>query len=235
MSVNHFQFNDEVLDALEASLSPERLATYVQSANGDREKALYLYTWNTAISAAFYAPLQGLEVALRNALHQQLEIAYGAEWYDNQKCGLDAGALNRIDDAKNQLGKGKYPIDPPHLVAELPFGFWVSLLGSGGRPRAPECNKKNYEMTLWRPALYKAFPYSKRKRADTHKPLDFLRTLRNRIAHHEPIFNRHLEKDYQSIIEVTKWISPKTADWIIHHSRVDELMKQDRHRNGIKF
>lgn len=169
-------------------------------------------------------------------MHRQLESVYGSDWYDKPKCGLDAGALNRIDEAKNKLRKGSYPIDPPHVIAELPFGFWVSLLGKGGKPRHPETNKKNYEMTLWRPALFKAFPHSGRKnRSDTHQPLDFLRTLRNRIAHHEPIFNRHLEKDYLSIIEVTEWICPKTADWIKHHSRVEFLLKHDRYSNSIKF
>jgi hypothetical protein len=236
INVNSFHFDDEILDALETSLSPERIATYVQFTNGDREKALCLYTWNTAISAAFYAPLQGLEVALRNSMHRQIETVYGSHWYDNQQCGLDAGTLNRIDEAKNKLKKGRYLIDPPHIVAELPFGFWVSLLGKGGQPRPPEIHKRNYEMTLWRPALFRAFPHSgRRNRSDTHKPLDYLRTLRNRIAHHEPIFNRHLEKDYQSIIEVTEWICPKTADWIKHHSRVDFLLKQDRYSNGIQF
>ena len=235
INVNPFHFNDEILDALETSLSPERIATYVQSTNGDREKALCLYTWNTAISAAFYAPLQGLEVALRNSMHRQLEAVYGSNWYDNPSCGLDAGALYRIDEAKAKLRKGRYPIDPPHIVAELPFGFWVSLLGKGGHPRPPETLKRNYEMTLWRPALFKAFPHSKRKRSDTHLPLDYLRTLRNRIAHHEPIFNRHLQKDYQSVIEVTEWICPKTADWIKHHSRVDFLLKQNPYSNAIKF
>lgn len=233
--VNLFDFNDEILNALETSLSPERIETYVRAANGNKERALRLYTWNTAVSAAFYGPLQGLEVALRNGMHQQLEMKYGSDWYDNQKCGLDAGALNRIDEAKTKLRKGKYPIDPPHVVAELPFGFWVSLLGKGGHPRTPETAKRNYEMTLWRPALFRAFPYNKQKRSDIHKPFNYLRTLRNRIAHHEPIFNRHLEKDYQSIIEVTEWICPKTADWIKHHSRVEELLHQGRHGNGIKF
>lgn len=235
IGVNIFHFNDEILSALESSLSPERIATYVMAADGDKEKALRLYTWNTAISAAFYGPLQGLEVAVRNAMHRQLEAKYAADWYDNPLCGLDAGALNRIDDAKNKLQTGNYPIDPPHIVAELPFGFWVSLLGKGGRPRFPETSKRNYDMTLWRPTLYKAFPNSRRSRSDTHSPLDYLRTLRNRIAHHEPIFNRHLEKDYQSILDVTEWICPKTAEWIKHHSRIEELLKQDRYNNGIRF
>lgn len=233
--VNHFPFNDEVLAALETSLSPERMATYIQKTGGDRELAMRLYTWNTAISAAFYGPLQGLEVALRNAMHRQLCAKYGADWYDNPACGFDAGALARIDEAKRTLGRGNYQVDPPHVVAELPFGFWVSLLGKGGWAAAPDSGKRNYDMTLWRPALYKAFPHSRRSRADTHRPLDYLRTLRNRIAHHEPIFTRHLEQDFRSILEVAGWICPQTAHWIEHHSRVKALLARGWQDNGIVF
>jgi hypothetical protein len=64
-SVKIFGLEGGVLDALETSLSRQRLATYVNAAGGDREQAVRLYTWNTAVSAAFYGPLQGLEVAPR--------------------------------------------------------------------------------------------------------------------------------------------------------------------------
>ena len=76
------------------------MGTYLRAVQGDREKALHLYTWNTAISAAFYGPLQGLEVALRNAMHRQLAGRYGAAWYNNPAAGLDTGCLVRIADAK---------------------------------------------------------------------------------------------------------------------------------------
>lgn len=236
MSVKIFPFSNGVLDALETSLSPERVATYASAVGGDREKALRLYTWNTAVSAAFYGPLQGLEVALRNAMHSQLSGCYGLDWYDNPACDLDGMTMNRIDEAKGKLQRGGYAIDPPHMVAELSFGFWVSLLGSGGYPRGPRGQKKkNYEMTLWRPALYKAFPNARMKRTQVHQPLDYLRTFRNRIAHHEPIFNRHLQKDYDSILMITGWICSRTTDWIKHHSRVDQILQQDRYRGEVLF
>lgn len=228
-----YHFNDEILDALETSLSPERMATYLKASAGDREKALRLYTWNTAISAAFYGPLQGLEVALRNAIHRQLSAVYGLAWYEVPACGLDAGALRCIGEAKQRVGQGGYALDPPHIVAELPFGFWVSLLGRGGKGQ--DGRKRNYDMTLWRRGLYKAFPNSRRSRAATHQPLDYLRTFRNRIAHHEPIFGRHLQADYQSLLDVTGWICPRTADWIRHHSRVDALLACDREGSDIGF
>ncbi len=90
-------------------------------------------------------------------------------------------------------------------------------------------------MTLWRKALYKAFPHSRKSRAETHSPLDYLRTFRNRIAHHEPIFNRPLEADFRSILEVSGWICPKTADWIRHHGRVEEMLDCERNDGSVMF
>lgn len=236
-NVNHYPFNDAVLDALETSLSSERMATYIRETDGDRERAIRLYTWNTALSAAFYGPLQGLEVVVRNAMHRELSVKYGRDWYDNPRCGLDGRALERIGEAKATLARGSYSVDPPHVVAELPFGFWVSLLGKGGAeaPSTGQGRKRNYDMTLWRPALYKAFPNSRRSRVDTHRPLDYLRTLRNRIAHHEPIFNRHLAMDFESILEVAGWICPQTSEWINHHSRVSELLVRGPKDDSVKF
>lgn len=224
-----------VLDALQASLSPERFATYLAAASGDRAEALRLYTWNTALSAAFYGPLQGLEVAVRNAQHRELSARYGPGWYDNPQVGLDAGALDRVRAAKDELRRGRYAVDPPHLVAILPFGFWVSLLGRGGRGAVPGAPKRDYDMTLWRPALHRAFPNARLRRADAHSRLDYLRTFRNRIAHHEPIFARHLTADHDSILLVTGWISTETRDWIAHHSRVPRLLAMNRDAAAASF
>ena len=100
---------------------------------GDREGAIRLYAWNTAVSAAFYGPLQGLEVALRNAMHRRLAERYGEAWYDNRDAGLDRGAMQRVASARTELARDAYGDDPPRIVAALSFGFWVSLLGPGGR------------------------------------------------------------------------------------------------------
>lgn len=59
--------------------------------------------------------------------------------------------------------------------------------GSGGRLESGR--KANYEMTLWRPALRQVFAHcATLTRRQAHEPLNDLRILRNRIAHHAPIF-----------------------------------------------
>lgn len=215
----------DLLDGLEAAFSPERLSTYLQATEGDRAQALRLYTWNTAICAAFYGPLQALEVALRNAMHRELATCYGQEWYDNPAAGLDRGARERIADARMTAQRAGHAATPSRLVATLPFGFWASLLGPGARiERAGP--KADYEKTLWRPALRGAFPHHRAPltRRQAHKPLDALRALRNRCAHHEPVFARPLREDHDRILEVAGWISPHVRAWIERHSRVPTLL-----------
>ena len=234
-AVNTWSWREELLDDLEASFSPERLDTYLAVAQGDRERALKLYTRNTELSAAFYGPLQGLEVALRNALHRELTRLYGAAWYDNLAAGLDRGALERIADAKRKIAPGGGTVTPSKMVARLSFGFWVSLLGSGGRLDAAG-RRANYEMTLWRPALRRAFPYrTPLTRIQAYQPLNALRKLRNRIAHHEPIFARPLLEDHERIVEVTGWISPGARMWIDRHSRVPLLLAASDDEAGVHF
>ena len=224
--VNRFSYSQEVLTELESSLSPERMSTYVQAVSKqDKEEAVRLYIWNIALSSAFYGMLQVLEVTLRNAMHSQLAANYGPTWYDNPLVGLDDGSTRRIQNAKIRLTRtGHQRISTGRVVAGLSFGFWVSLLGHGGR--MAELNRRaNYEMTLWRPVLRHAFPHAgSLTRKQAHAALDPLRTLRNRIAHHEPIFLREHTVDYRLILEVTGWISPTTREWLDHHSRVQALL-----------
>ena len=233
--VKPFSYAEDILNDLEASFSPERMSTYLNATGGDREKAFHLYAWNTATSAAFYGPLQGLEVALRNAIHRQLDGCYGAAWYDNPAAGLDAGCLKRIADAKKEVARAGHAAGPPRIVAALSFGCWISLLGSGGRID-PAGRKADYEKTLWRPALRGAFPHrATLTRKQAHRPLDYLRTLRNRIAHHEPIFARHLSQDHQHILDVTGWISPRVRTWIEAHSRVPMLLDASNYATDVHF
>ena len=158
--VKSFSYTEGFLEELKTSLSSERMDTYLRATLGNGERAALLYTWNTAVSGAFYGPLQGLEVALRNAMHRQIGRRYGKTWYDNPNTGLDDGCRARIAKAKLRLRRDGHTVNPPQMVAALPFGIWVSLLGSGGQIGGSG-HRANYEMTLWRPALRRVFQYRK--------------------------------------------------------------------------
>jgi len=102
------------------------------------------------------------------------------------------------------------------VVAALSFGFWVSLLSGG--------HGWNYEMTLWRPGLRKAFPEYRGTRARLHNKLNTVRLFRNRIAHHEPVHHRHLAADYESVLTIAGWLSPAYARWIRRQDQIVEVI-----------
>lgn len=190
------------LVAIERSLSLERLSGYTRLARGDRQKAIDLYERNTAFSEALYTPLQGLEVAIRNACSIEMAALLGGNWYQNPARIFEHPATEMIDKAHRALVADGKTITPDHIIAELSFGFWVAILA----PR--------YENRLWRPALRKAFRNRPKgvERKEIHKSLNALRRLRNRVAHHEPILQRDLVHDYRQIQRIIAWSCGHTAE-----------------------
>ena len=215
------------LQAVREYLSEDRFRPYLEASRGDAVKASSLYAWNTAASAALYGPLQVVEVTLRNAVHARLTTRFGVDWFDRLDATLAVGCLDRISAAKRKVRGQIGAKTAGQVVASLPFGFWVSLLGPGGR--RPDGRRANYEMVLWRPCLRPVFQHQEalsRKRA--HAELDALRKLRNRVAHHEPVFRRDLKADHLRILTVLGWISPEAADWVQRHSRLGDVLDADR-------
>jgi hypothetical protein len=196
--------------ALKGSLSEERFQTYLDASGGDEDAALCLYTWNTAVAAAFYGPLQACEVTLRNSVNAALAHRYGQWWFRNGQIlhNREIAMAREAEETINRLGK---TATGGRVVAELNFAFWVSLFA------------KSYDTALWRTELHRAFSPTPDRRA-LHENLDRLRTLRNRVAHHEPIFQRHLMDDYDRILDILSRLSPPVAEWVRHHSRVPDII-----------
>jgi len=54
--------------------------------------------------------------------------------------------------------------------------------------------------------------------------LEQLRELRNRIAHHEPIFKRQLVGDFSKIQELIAFRCPATALWMTNNQQASTLI-----------
>ncbi len=204
--------------ALERAFSPERMQTYLAAAGGDHATALRLYARNAQLGAAFHGPLQAFEVALRNAMHARLEERYGRRWYTNPAAGLDSHAHDSMAGVLRH-GAGVQTAD--RFVASMSLGFWVRLVGRGGSVNGGR--KADYDRTLWRPALHRAFPGHPRRQVQQR--LNDLRRLRNRIAHHEPIVGRDPHKDHDDLLEAMGWISSDVRAWIERHSNLPDVLR----------
>ncbi|WP_137726530.1 Abi family protein [Prescottella subtropica] len=212
-----------LIQNLHTLLTPERLAPYKAAAGGDVERALDLYEWNSKVSAAVFEDLGYLEVVLRNACHNQLHQWNHRQngdplWYRHSVFG--PASQDDIGKARQRATRGGRPELPGRVVAELMFGFWRFL------------HARSYEATLWTPCLRLAYPHLQpRRRQTVYTRLDHLNTLRNRIAHHEPIHRAQIAgtgKDiaglHSELLEVLGWIDPVIADWVRARSDVPALL-----------
>ncbi|SEW40813.1 hypothetical protein SAMN05421595_2841 [Austwickia chelonae] len=128
---------------------------------------------------------------------------------------FDHRRIEQIKDARQILSRRQLPTNEGRVVAELSLGFWRFLLA------------KRYQNTLWAPHLRHAFPGMKpQRRGDVYCHVDVLHTLRNRIAHHEPIHHFPLDDRHDRMLLVIEWIDPAMSDWLSGLSRVPELLKQ---------
>jgi hypothetical protein len=189
------------LAALESALSEPRLNAYRLDADEPVEAVIGRYRWNIALSMSFYPALHLLEVTLRNNLHRVMSAHHGTSaWYELTPPVLTPGDQGTIMKAKGELKKQQKPEEPGRLVAELSFGFWTSLLGTG------------YEQKLWPRLLGAVFPHMPRRqrtRSNVARRFHHIRHLRNRVSHHEPIYKlKNLAQRYGEIQEALGWLSP---------------------------
>ena len=123
-----FMYTPENLAQIERSVSPERLAPYLSSAGGSLELAVRLYKQNPLLSEGLYGILQGLEVALRNAMHMELAAGLGStSWWTVGVLAQDQQHM--LQKTQAALAREGKPLDAGRVVAELSFGFWSGLFG----------------------------------------------------------------------------------------------------------
>jgi len=220
-----FDYDLGTVALLKELLTADRLTSYLAFAKppNDDRAAIDLYDWNTALCAAFYTPIQALEIALRNALHREMSSIFErADWYSDWAFKVTAASLVcSLAEAANRLTKTNKLVDPPHMIAALHFGFWTQLTRSG-----PD---GNYKRLFWNAGLYNAFPHypGDGKDADgkISRELLILKDFRNRVAHHEPIHNKKPERYYERILKVAAWVDPMLPKWIQHHSECPKLFQ----------
>jgi hypothetical protein len=156
------------------------------------------------------------ELALRNAMHDRLRIRFGrADWWAAASLN-DYGRRAVATAAQKAIGRQQRRYTADDIVAELPFGFWVSLISRGA----------SYDRLLWVPALHRAFPLYRGRREALHDNLLTMVLLRNRIMHHEPIHHRHLHADHAKIYRLIGYISPGMAKELALLDRVDDVLRR---------
>ena len=204
-------------------ISAPRFARYLRARRNDPQAALELYRWNMEVSAAFMVPLHLCEVAMRNGVIEAILQVHGPNW--PRKKGFIQSLPRPSDPRQYDPARNLAQVAARHMtngkvVADLNFAFWEKLFTAGQESR------------LWLPHFRSTFPGAppgtpiSSLRQTAFNQLQRVRQLRNRIAHHEPIFARVLTEDYQRISELVTWRCPVTAAWMNGIQAVTSLLTQ---------
>lgn len=196
-------------------MSAKRMQRYLDATNGDTRKAMALYRYNLKLSQEVFTFVSCFEVALRNAIDYQLTSVFGEEWL---KDSINTGGiftLGRTDQTKKIIQKaysklhreGTY--SHSKLLAEMEFGVWKYMFSA-------------LQYRLTRQCLLRIFPNKPRSTAEIQynntyifNELDKINSLRNRIAHHEPICfglnvaeinTSYIINEYQKIQTLFSWM-----------------------------
>lgn len=177
------------------------------------------------------APLHICEVVIRNAVADALEAVYGPRWpwettfvlslpnpsgsYYNSRRDLKSAAAK-------QPSTGK-------VIPELKFVFWQEMF------------THRHDVRLWNTHIKRIFPsydpaitvVSLRKAV--YADLEAIRKLRNRIAHHEPIFTRNLKTDFERMLKLVEQRSPLVASWMTANQYASRFISQPAVFRGGKL
>lgn len=209
-------------DLLRSGLSDRRLARYAPAAADGAVSTSDMYLWNCSLCEALYLPLHIAEITSRNAIHSAL-LYKGDCWYENSTFRqlLEAHYRSELEkalaDEREQHGGA---VDAHHLVSALSMGFWQHMA------------TVRFERFLFPRGIQKTFRHApwKKKRQDLHDLIEGLRRWRNRIAHHNAIFDKGPAAKYQEALEIISWSSPELSRWVASRSRVSQVINE-RPRN----
>ena len=169
-----------------------------QGTQRDMDVALSTYLWNLALCESLYPSLHGIEVSLRNSIHDTASSKFGNElWFTSLLVGREKETIEKIG---NDFSRRNIEATPGKYISECNFGFWVGLF------------KSEYEHKLWREMTGDVFPYASRRsrtRSTIRNRLDGIRRLRNRVFHFEPVWRLpDLRQQHFDILETIGWINP---------------------------
>jgi Abi-like protein len=243
--------NSADIPALIAAISAPRLHSYrVFFQPQTDEELLAIYRWHEDLCMHFTRILKWGEIVMRNRFHAGLSLHYGTrgpagarDWYNQLRLEAHShDSLRKITHSNNGRPRSPAP-SPDDVVAKLTFGFWPKLLeaeqDTSGQPipwghilPTVVPGHRQTDASYWRPQA---------NRDTLQARLELCPHLRNRIAHHEPIWKQgalleetkprrrrqpavvepaprtpgealnRLQLQHHRLMELLQWLSPDAA------------------------
>lgn len=208
---------------LQRLVSPAKFAPFLRYSQSP-EQAKRLYIWNVELSECFLGPIALVEVAMRNLMNDAMCTHFGVSpatgWHtlalgDHPRIHLLPRHLDRLNRSVNKLNRhGSSSPTGDDVVGATTLGLWVSLVDKG--IARTDGGRLDYYQRLWLPFLHRAFPgYSNPRRpGPLRDALSKFERLRNRVAHHERIYNMDAAHQIENIITLATWLDADLGRYI---------------------
>lgn len=172
-------------------ISKPRLDSYRAYWKVGPQEAVGLYMWNVEVCAEMGKLLQQLEVALRNNIHRELSFhvsgntSSSTAWWEVLWGQLSADAKKSIDLVRNKA----HPTVPSadEVVSRLTFGFWPNMLTWIAKQRTGVMPAILPGHLMSQPDADPGWSVKNARRSGLQAFFE-LKDMRNRIAHHEPLW-----------------------------------------------
>jgi len=217
---------------VEEWLSRPRFDRYLNDCGGDRPRALAMYEWNISLSHAILRDAGHFEIALRNAYNRAISSRWNGSanwlldsafplrqplWRTIRGRRLDVNTPNRTSMTDAIRKNGGVTATPDAVVTELTFGFWEHLADAA------------HEQSIWVPYIYYAWP-KRTARSQIDRATHSISSLRNRAAHHEPLFAitgaHSVINVYATIVALLSNLNPDLATYVQRTSTVTATLAQ---------
>ncbi|MEN4397410.1 hypothetical protein [Mycolicibacterium conceptionense] len=178
--------------------------------------------------------------------HATRNIIYNYEWvktpaaplwsvlnpvrrYGSGRYSTYTDALRRAEKDRDARTPGHrrhgHAVDHDDVVAHLTFGTWNTLLPRRQGSANPPKLQPAAQATLWRDALQHAFPHHQNAVVIKFW-VDRLHSIRNRVAHMEPLLDIDPMGYHRTIARLLRAIDPGLVDWYTATSRIPEVWRR---------
>ncbi|KII26557.1 hypothetical protein M707_27095 [Arthrobacter sp. AK-YN10] len=206
------------------AITPARLTAFdraAQSRGASHDDAINLYEWNAELASALLLPLHLFEVVLRNAIHEALTRTYRERWpWDNRSLYSVPQKHGRYEPRRDVQQAASRNPTTGKVIPELKFVFWEQMLSS------------RYDTAIWNPLLTTVFPNVPESEGTSAavrglaRDVGVVRGIRNRVAHHEPIFSQNIDRVMDAIQRISAYRSHDVGNWVKASHRVTEVQGQ---------
>jgi hypothetical protein len=216
-------------------VSSDRLQRYLDACGGDYAKTIDLYMANIRISLEMFAIVGAFEIALRNAIDKIMKENYGADWlrdavlpggfFDIPQCSSHAQIIRFAYDKL----VSKHIYTHSHLLAKMEFGIWKYMFSN---PQYRASGRILLRVFPNKPTTTRFVQYNN---TTIFNELNQINSLRNRIAHHEPICfitgkseitTDYIQWVYAKVVKFFKWLGIDANDYLYELSNFNSIIEQ---------